>query len=402
LPAVGENPPAASRQETPTPGREVVNVTGEQLTADYKKGEDEADRKYRRKVLQVEAVVKDVFVNAGGVEFKAAPGMALQSTSFGTEFLEKHPEIAPGATIAFRAEVGSVTPVIVNLEDPKLVVLKAAAPKVKVEPSAAAEAAAALAWEKLGGTAKGTPVVEVSLIAVKRGDDILDVLAPLDKVEKLTLSATRVSNAGLKKLAHMTRLRSLSLDETLVDDDGLPQLTAFKSLEHLHVGPSVTDVGLGRLAAIKSLRSLDLSRSKGVTDAGLKHLAAMKDLRLLDLGWTGVTRAGLQSVASLGKLENLNLSALGVTDADLKQFAGMKLNNLILHDCPITDAGVEQILAFKGLKTLGLAKTRVTDAGLAKLAGLTGLELLYISETKVTEKGVAVFRKARPKCEVYP
>ena len=62
---------------------------------------------------------------------------------------------------------------------------------------------------------------------------------------------------------------------------------------------SVTEAGLKEVAALKALRSLNLSHCKGVTEAGLRELGALKALRWLDLrSCPGVTNP---SIAELRK-----------------------------------------------------------------------------------------------------
>jgi hypothetical protein len=49
---------------------------------------------------------------------------------------------------------------------------------------------------------------------------------------------------------------------------------------------------------------------------------------------------------------------------------------------------------------LDLRGTKVTDAGLRELAALKGLRILALSDTKVTDAGVAELQKALPDCKV--
>jgi hypothetical protein len=57
----------------------------------------------------------------------------------------------------------------------------------------------------------------------------------------------------------------------------------------------VTDAGLKHLRGLKSLRLLDLTRSR-VTDAGLKHLRGLTNLECLILNDTQVTDAGRRAL----------------------------------------------------------------------------------------------------------
>ena len=63
-------------------------------------------------------------------------------------------------------------------------------------------------------------------------------------------------------------------------------------------GTKVTDAGLKELAAFRSLQALDLGSTQ-VTDAGLRELTALQSLQALALGGTRITDAGLWRNARL-------------------------------------------------------------------------------------------------------
>jgi hypothetical protein len=68
----------------------------------------------------------------------------------------------------------------------------------------------------------------------------------------------------------------------------------------------ITDAGLKDVAKLKNLKDLDL-RAAQITDAGLKDIAKMQQLRRLRLNSTQITDAGLKDIAKLLKLEWLEL-----------------------------------------------------------------------------------------------
>jgi len=51
----------------------------------------------------------------------------------------------------------------------------------------------------------------------------------------------------------------------------------------------IDETGLKNLAAVTSLKSLDLKQNQDVTDEGVRHLEALKNLQSLNLSLTGVT-----------------------------------------------------------------------------------------------------------------
>ena len=100
----------------------------------------------------------------------------------------------------------------------------------------------------------------VSAPVDKHTDDLIALGAQIKKdtggnVIEIDLTGKPVGNSDLALIARHTRLQKLWLSST-----------------------GVTDAGLIDLQSMKWLRVLGLART-GITDAGLKHLAAIKSLR---------------------------------------------------------------------------------------------------------------------------
>ncbi len=94
-----------------------------------------------------------------------------------------------------------------------------------------------------------------------------------------------------------------------------------------------------------------------------------------------------------------DFSGLPVTDEALAVIPN-NVTGLALVNAPITDAGVQQLLRFTGLKRLNVAGTQITDEGLAALSGLQELEWVCVNRTRVTIQGVESLKAARPGLEV--
>ena len=77
-------------------------------------------------------------------------------------------------------------------------------------------------------------------------------------MERLDLSETQVTDAGLKRIAELRELHSLSLDDTRVTDEGLKQLRGLKKLTMLAIiGTKVTPAGRKELKqALPNLREV--------------------------------------------------------------------------------------------------------------------------------------------------
>ncbi len=169
----------------------------------------------------------------------------------------------------------------------------------------------------------------------------------------------------------------------------------------LELGDEIIGVQhLNRLAAIRSLRTLNLS-GPNMTDARLKELAELKALQTLNLRHTEVTDEGMKDLAKMAALQELDVSWTKVTDAGLKDLADLPaLQTLDVRENKVTDAGLKDLAGLKTLQTLNLSSTRVTDAGLKELAGLPALANLALWKTGVTRAGIARLQKDLPDCKI--
>jgi hypothetical protein len=138
-------------------------------------------------------------------------------------------------------------------------------------------------------------------------------------IADVTLSESKVTNAGLEHLKDLTDLRVLNLHET-----------------------QVTNAGLERVKGLTQLRELNLGGTR-VTDAGLEDLKGLIQLQLLSLDSTQVTDAGLVHLKGLTQLRQLSLNGTQVTDAGMEHLRGLtQLNFLAIKDTPVTDDGVKK------------------------------------------------------------
>ena len=180
-------------------------------------------------------------------------------------------------------------------------------------------------------------------------------------------------------------------DECAVTDADLAILRSFDHLQQLVIenAPNVTDAGLAHLEGLTQLRFLSLGERK-ITDAGLAHLKGLTELRFLGLSGGEITDAGLRHLGALSKLEIVNLEDLRCGDAGLAHLAGKPLTNLVVTNCPITDAGLAVVKALPALSLVYLNNVPITDAGLAHLESARRLRTLNLGGTRATDTGVLV------------
>ena len=104
----------------------------------------------------------------------------------------------------------------------------------------------------------------------KPQDELTD--ADLETVTGLGLSATKITDEGLKDVAKLRNLKFLDLTETQITDAGLKEVAKLQKLEQLYlIGTKITDAGLMDLAKLQKLKRLALNRTQ-ITDAGVAEL----------------------------------------------------------------------------------------------------------------------------------
>jgi hypothetical protein len=90
------------------------------------------------------------------------------------------------------------------------------------------------------------------------------------------------------------------------------------------------------------------------------------------------------------------------TDADLtvlRELRGLKY--LGLGKTKVTDEGLKIVASLPGLNELFLPGTAITDQGLRHLESASGLQFLNVDKcANVTNEGVARLQNALPKCEI--
>ena len=131
---------------------------------------------------------------------------------------------------------------------------------------------------------------------------------------------TGVTGAALKHLQGIRSLETLKTKALPDADEGTRWIAGLTGLGELALPGSyerrgLTDTGVGPLAALANLRSLDL-RCQQITDAGLAHLAGLSELEELDLSENrGIAGPGLEPLKGLPQLRRLKLDSTGLTDA---------------------------------------------------------------------------------------
>jgi sugar lactone lactonase YvrE len=243
-----------------------------------------------------------------------------------------------------------------------------------------------------------------------------------DRVQRLELSGTAVTSAGLVHLKGLKNLEILNVCLTAVSDDGFEHLagltkmkrmvvcsskitgSGFKHLQgmtqiesiNLHSSPA-SDAGLEAIGKLTNLRRLEIVHTN-VTDAGLKHLAGLTNLRQLHIASHDTTEVALPFLAKLTELDQLDVYEKAASNATCTQIGKLpKLRLLILINGTFDDDGVKQLAGLAALEELTLNSAKVTDASISAIAGLKHLRKLNIAGTKITADGKTKLAKELPK-----
>lgn len=120
-------------------------------------------------------------------------------------------------------------------------------------------------------------------------------IAALTHLAELWLGSTKVSGAGLKSLARLSQLRDLRVDDTAVDDEGLVHLAGLPLVVLDVSATRVSDRGLAEIGKLHELQTLRLSGTR-ISDAGLRHLYQLKSLSTLELTRTPVSHDALEAL----------------------------------------------------------------------------------------------------------
>ena len=154
------------------------------------------------------------------------------------------------------------------------------------------------------------------------------LLAKWQQVRKKREAVAAIEDGGGKVEygeAHGPRwLRNLLGDDWFIQIRSVslgPSATGME-LEHLRLAQvqslslsftKITDAGLERLNGLLELHKLHLSHTK-ITDAGLERLKGLTQLQRLSLDFTTISDAGLEHLKGLDQLQWLSLDDTPVTD----------------------------------------------------------------------------------------
>lgn len=195
----------------------------------------------------------------------------------------------------------------------------------------------------------------------------LESLRRFPNLQMMTFGSTDVSEAALETMSQFPELQSLSFSTARLETAGLRHLATQRKLVHL----TFFDVSLdaSALEHVAACRQLTHLRLTGISDDDAHYLSRLCRLKFLGLFKCDLTDEGLKRLTEgCLDLETLTIAGAKVTDDGLAESARFRhLQDLYLHDMPITDNGVLKLNACGTLKLLSIKNTKVTSAGVTEL-----------------------------------
>jgi Leucine-rich repeat (LRR) protein len=240
--------------------------------------------------------------------------------------------------------------------------------------------------EKLSIIGKLTSLTQLSIGGSEVGVGLTN-LKNLKSLRYLNLNALRSYNLDrdLEHIAGLTNLEELDLEDAPVNDAGLIHLQNLSKLKRLNLlkrSPSgkITGAGMVHLKNLKSLEELTIPR--GASDAGLEQLAALDSLKKINLWGDDITDKSMPVLAQMKSLETLEISSRNITDAGIEKLAQCpRLKSLSLQNTPITEAALSNLSKIKTLTNLSFWDTNINGRGLSFLKELPKLtDLSFMSE----------------------
>lgn len=248
----------------------------------------------------------------------------------------------------------------------------------------------------------------------------LTEIAKLPHLETLNVLDCPIDDAGVASLAGAPNLGHVSLDENISGNAKLDLFRTCPNLDHLKVPGGVTHDAWGHSALRRGaqssityfsaipgssftnedwhtitqatvLQNVSVSNTN-LDDTALAQLAALPVLTSLTAAGCPITDDGMESLVAAGKLNYLDLSRTRVTTAGIERLSQSKtMTRLLLSGCSaIDDTAIDAFLRMPGLTELDLTGTQVTAAGWERLAALPKLEALGINEEKLTPEHLAI------------
>jgi len=223
-------------------------------------------------------------------------------------------------------------------------------------------------------------------------------------IVEVSLARTWATDADVERVAAIKTLKKLDLSLTYVSDKGAEAIGKATQLEELNLFTAefITDAAVAFLRGNTGLRALNL-RGTDVTDISLEYIGKLTNLRSLDISFTQIGDVGMEHLAPLSQLEELNVGGMKISGAALHvlkylpnlkrlSFYGTQRRNAGMCWAPVmTDLELDTIALLTNLEELnigdGVALGTPRPAALGPRTGEA--ECRITGGTRITDFGVA-------------
>ena len=242
--------------------------------------------------------------------------------------------------------------------------------------------------------AKTGRIVEVNVAANRSSvdDAAFSTIMQLEGLKKLSVSGGSLTGASLKKLEKQIALEELLLVDTITSDEDLSALCQnLKNLRRLTLRrlTKLSDRGLGALNELKNLRNLSLL-NLSIGGSGFESVAALASLRALDLrGCNQLNTEDYQLLAKMTGLTDLKIGGASV-NADVLRIVALlpNLTGLTVEDATVTADLWEELFAnpqwSENMTSLAFARMySINDRVLEKLSNFKKLKSLSLRAAPV-------------------
>ena len=145
-------------------------------------------------------------------------------------------------------------------------------------------------------------------------------------------------------------------------------------LEHLDLSFSdISDAGLQKLGALKSLKSLSLMWMRNISGSSLVHLRALPRLESLRMDGCTLGPVGLKETSALTGLKFLSVCETDIGDANLEELPS-GIEEIYMLDTRVSAAGFRSLGRLRNLRVVLFSGTAITSSCLDTLCDLPCLE----------------------------
>lgn len=188
----------------------------------------------------------------------------------------------------------------------------------------------------------------VHLSETEIDDAELDRLMPnLTGISDLNLDRTKISDRGLRQIGLLQNLQFIGLNETrLVGDDSMESIANLKKIEQVYLWHTqVSDRGAIALAKLPELESLVAGGTK-ISDKGIAAFEGSPKMRSMVLQWCPISDNALRSISTMPKMKELALTGANLTDDGIMQLSVLpQLKEISVNGTQVTREGALKLKA---------------------------------------------------------